>query len=254
MIVIGAGRVGTALAGRSQAVGIDVALVHRDHGWAALDGPPGDPVLLAVRNDDLREVVARVPAHRRDDLVFVQNGMIRTFLQEKGLDRATRGLLYFAVARKGDAIVAGGQNPFCGPHSGAMTRWFVQLGLEARALDWAGFSYFELEKAIWLSALGLLCARERLTVGEVVDQHPHDLERLVDELRQVGRAAIGVDVPLPYLLARVVAYSRQIAFFRASVKEWDWRNGWFADQAVRFGVDTPLHDALIRATRTSGGD
>ena len=51
MIVIGGGRVGTALAERSAEVGIDCTLVSRQHGWEALAGPPGDPILVTVRND-----------------------------------------------------------------------------------------------------------------------------------------------------------------------------------------------------------
>lgn len=246
MIIIGAGRIGTALADLSQERGIACTLVRRDTGWEALDGPPGEPILLAVRNNDLLDVIARVPTYRRDDLVFVQNGMIRPFLRENALERCTRGLLYLAVARRGDPIIPGGVNPFCGPHGPAMTRWFVQLGLEATDLDWARFSYYELEKLCWLAIFGVLCERYGLTVGEVAENHADEVRELAEEFARVGRAALGVEAPLEYFVERLLGYSRRIPSFPASVKEWPWRNGWLDQAARQYGVETPRHRELLR--------
>ncbi len=248
MIVVGAGRVGAALKERSEAVGHPVQLVSRDQGWDALDGPQGDPVLLAVRNDDLVDVVARIPSHRRSDLVFLQNGAIRDLLRDLSLARATRGLLYFMVARRGDPITPGTTNWFCGPHGLVVARWLGGMGLKADDVDWARFSYYELEKLLWLACHGPLCEAHDATVGQIATTHRADLDALAAELTRVGRAALGVEAPVAYLQQRLVDYSLTIPTYRASVKEWPWRNGWLRDRARQHGVDTPLHDAWLEKT------
>lgn len=246
MVVIGAGRVGLALKRRSEARGAEpVSLVDRHGGDEHLRGAQGDPILVAVRNDDLAAVVARVPTYRREDLVFVQNGAIRDLLREHSLAAATRGLLYFAVASREAEVVPGLVSPFCGPHGLTMARFMSSLGLEAHAMDWGRFSYYELEKLLWLATHGLLCQAHSCTVGELVSEHRDALGALVAELCLLGRAAMGVDADPDYVTQRLVAYSQTIPSWPASVKEWSYRNGWLRSEARRLGVPTPLHDALI---------
>ncbi|MFT4624507.1 MAG: ketopantoate reductase [Myxococcota bacterium] len=247
MIVIGAGRVGTALEARAAAHELPCTLVRRDTGWEALEGPQGDPILVAVRNDALAAVVAATPTHRRDDLVFVQNGMIRDSLRALGVARATRGLLYFAVPTKGAPVQPGRTSWFSGAHGLGAARWLGAMGLASQSVDWARFSFYELEKVSWLVVHGLLCTVHECTVGEVAEAHPDAVLALVRELAALGRVAHGVDVPPEYLADKLLDYSRSVPEWRASVKEWEWRDGWFQAQAARFGVDTPVHRELLRA-------
>lgn len=247
MIVIGAGRVGTSLRRRAVERDQPCTLVSRTEGWDAVKGRPGTPIMVTVRNDDLDKVVDAVPAHRRDDLVFVQNGMIRPWLRSRGLAHATRGLLYFAARARDGAIEPGDASPFCGVHANEMVGWFIDLDLEAIGLNWARFSRFELEKLIWNTAFGLLCEHLECDVGTVCADHRAELEALVAELSRVGRASLGLDVPLDFLVDRLCAYSSSIPDYRGSVKSWPWRNGWFLEEAKRYRVATPRHEELLRA-------
>lgn len=247
MIIIGAGRVGTALHSLSLASSLSCEIIERDSGWSALDGPPGNVVLVTVRNDDLPDVVAKVPLHRRDDLVFIQNGMVRTWLRDKALGRCTRGLLYFAVPRPGARIEPGDSSPFCGPYALAMVQWLVTIGIKAHQVDWACFSARELEKLVWNAAFGLMCERYNCSVGTIVEDHRQELEALVVELSAVGRSMMGVDLPLDFLMGRLCEYSSKIADHRGAVSEFRWRNGWFVKGAAQRKVATPLHHELLRA-------
>ncbi len=246
MVVIGAGRIGLALRDAAHGVGLPCTLVSRTEGWDALDGPQGDPILLAVRNDDLAGIIARVPTHRRNDLVFMQNGALRTLLKEQGLHSPTRGLLYFAVAKRGDPISHGRTSWFTGPHGLAVARWMNQLGVDAEDVPWPRFSMFEMEKLCWLAVFGPLCELHDATVGDVSLHHRDDVNRLTDELRAICRAAMNVDVPLDWLTDRLCDYSASIADYRASVKEWPWRNGWLVDAAKARGVDNAFHHEIMR--------
>ncbi|MCB9673925.1 MAG: hypothetical protein H6737_02350 [Alphaproteobacteria bacterium] len=246
MFVIGAGRIGTSLKKRSEAHDIDVELVTRTEGWDRLEfAVPGDPIVVAVRNDDLLEVIERVPDYLHDDLVFIQNGLFRALLRNNGLMNATRGLVYFAARERGGAIEPGGTNWFCGPHSLTMARWMAVMGLRGRSVDWARFSYFELEKLTWICTLGPLCEKYDLPVGEVVEKHADELRAVVDEFQSFGRIEFSVHPKADYLFDRVVEYSRSIPGFRAGVKEWEWRNGAVLQTIVEHEATMPLHVKLL---------
>lgn len=240
--VIGAGRIGTALCERDPA---RFGLIDREHGWERLAAEAGAPILLAVRNDDLDAVLARVPEHRHGDLVFVQNGMLRPWLAEHGLAGATRGLLFIAVPKRGAAIEPGGESPFHGPHAQALVDAFVANQLPARCVDAQEFAAIELEKLLWNSCFGLLCDAFAADVGTIVREHHAELHDLVAELLAIGAPALGLSLELDPLVERLAAYSRSIPSFRASVKEWRWRNGWFVELARERGSSLPVHERLL---------
>jgi ketopantoate reductase len=240
--VIGAGRIGAALVQRDPT---RFSLIDREHGWERLDAPPGAPIVLAVRNDDLDGVLGRVPGHRHADLVFVQNGMLRPWLAAHALASATRGLLFIAVPRRGAAIEPGGESPFCGPHAQALVEAFLASELPARCVDAERFAEIELEKLLWNTCFGLLCDAHDCDVGTVVREHFGDLHELVAELLALGAPALGVSLALEPLVERLAAYSNAIATYRGAVKEWRWRNGWFVELARERGVLLPVHERLI---------
>jgi ketopantoate reductase len=239
-IVIGAGRIGRALA---RAGGC--ALVDRHRGWYVLDEPAGDPIAVCVRNDDLGPVLASVPAHRRADLVFVQNGMLDPWLEDHGLEGNTRGLLFFAVAERGGKVDPGGISRFTGPHANAMALWLESLGLRVEVVGRRAFTAVMLEKLIWNSAFGLLCERHGVDVGGVLEHHADELAELARELGEVGRVALGLELDPDALLANLRAYASSIPRNRAGIKEWRWRGGWFVATARRHDLPTPTHDRLI---------
>ena len=241
-VVLGAGRVGTALARAS-----GVALIDRFRGWYQLDEPAGDPIAVCVRNDDLGALLAAVPPHRRADLVFLQNGMLDPWLEDHGLEGNTRGLLFFAVSQRGGPVEPGGVNRFTGPHANAMVLWLESLGLRSEAIGRRAFAAVMLEKLIWNSAFGLLCERYQVDVRAVLDDHADELAALARELGAVGRVALGIDLDPDTLLANLRAYASSIPRTRAGLKEWPWRGGWFVAAAHRRELALPTHAALVAA-------
>lgn len=244
MIVIGAGRIGTALKSLEPP---ELLLLDRDRSTDAWDAWAPAAIIVATRNDDLDQVVDRVPASRHEDLVFIQNGMLRSWLAERGLSGATRGILRFAVQIKGQAPVPGDDSLFCGPHASRVATWLQGHGIAAQAVDEATFARLEIEKLVWNSAFGLLCDRWDVTVGEIVQGHRQEFDELSAELLAVCSAALGVEMDIAATQGSMRAYSASIPNYRAAVKEWPWRNGWIVQAAQKLGLAIPLHDAYAKS-------
>ena len=247
MIVIGAGRVGEALRRASTRCGASCRIVSRTTGWSYLEEEGGVPVLVAVRNHDLDEVISKVPRHRRDDLVFLQNGLFDPLLDRHDLGGCSRGLLYFAVPRWGDDLACGQTSWFTGPQGERVTSWMQGLGVKAASVERHVFGQHELEKVCWLVTHGLLCAVHKVTVGEVAEHHQEALLALTTELLEVAAVERDVGCDPASMVARLCSYSRTIPSFCASVKEWEWRDGWFVEAATKHGVHTPTHHGLLRS-------
>ena len=234
MVIVGAGRVGTALAG----IRGDV-LVRRGGMIPDVAGP----IIVCTRNNDLAGVVDATPAHRRGDLVFVQNGMLSTWLAERGLAESTQALLYFAVSSVGAQPVDGGRSVVTGPHADALCDLLAAGGLACRSISRSEYRGEMVEKFLWNCIFGLLCQRHSATVGEVVSEHHDEVTALTAELLGVcDRALGGVPLQVAPLVQRLCDYSSSIADYRGAVKEWPWRNGWLLEQER-----SPLHAGWLAA-------
>lgn len=246
MIIIGAGRVGGALAARAAAAGVEHTLVDRTRGWDTIEASEA-PIFVAVRNDDLASVIAKIPESAHARLVFTQNGMLRPWLDQHGLESATRGLLFFAVPSRGAPLDPGGDSPFVGPQAATVTEWLGRVLVPAAVVDPEQFAITELEKLLWNCCFGLLCEHTGKPVGAVVDQHDDMFCALVDELIAWGMPAFGLRLDTAdrdAMKERLRAYSRSIADYRGAVKEWPWRNGWF----VQIAREPGLHEQLLEQT------
>lgn len=246
LTVVGVGRIGGMLVGLGQAAGWRVRSVGRDGPTAAVDG--AGPVVVCTRNDDLEQVVARTPVDRRGDLVFVQNGVLAPWCRARGLSEATLGVLYVAVDRVGAPPVPGAASVFAGRHAAAVAGLMHGGGVWARtARDEEDLRREVGTKLAWICVLGVLGEALAATVGQVLETQADEVVALCEELAPA--LAAGPDTAAdPELAARVLAYSRSVAHYRTTVKEWPWRTGWLLDQATRAGVALPRHRAwLVRA-------
>ena len=224
----------------------------RDAGWGAVQEPVGEPIIVATRNDDLSAVVARIPAHRRDDLVFVQNGMLRPWLASNQLAKATRGILRFAVPTRTSAAQVGDDSLFTGPLASLVVAWLNRMHLDAREVRADEFAQLELEKLVWNCAMGVLGDALEANVGQLVTTHADSTTALCRELLEFGSDQLGVAINVDAAILSIVAYSKSIADYRAAVREFDWRNGWFVQLSQQSGLQLQLHEFwLARAKKPS---
>jgi len=252
-IIVGGGRIGSAL----KELGVEGDVVLR-RGDAFPAAPASGPIYVTTRNDDLAGVVAATPPERRQDLVFVQNGMLGEFLEELGLSDATQVLLYLAVAKLGEPPIDGITDTNPDGLTTANGRWAEAFrarlaggGLTCHVKQGEEYTKAMLEKHVWICAFMVTGALHGgVTVGEVESAHAGQLRALVDELCAAGEAALGVRLE-PGAFERLAAYGRSVAHFPTAVKEFEWRNGWFhkiSQRALAEGRPDPLplHTAALQ--------
>lgn len=255
LVVVGRGRIGTMAADLALRARVPVTLIGRADDPRPVSEPnPGRPILVCTRNDDLDGLIGDVHPDNRPDLVFVQNGMLRPWLAEHGLLDNTQGLLYVAVPRVGARPQPGGDSVFWGPWAPELAELFASNGIAARALaDRGAFQREIAVKFIWNAVLGLLGEATGRAVGEICVERRADVEGLCAELAPVLARALDVSLPVRPLTATILEYSATIPDYRASLKEWRWRNGWLVDEAAAQGVAMPRHAAWLARARSGGG-
>lgn len=258
-IIIGNGRVGAAFADMGN--GQDV-VVKRGEPIVSDGEVARGPIVVCTRNDDLESIVEGTPADRRGDLVFIQNGMLQPWLETKGLGENTQVLVYFAVAKKGEAPTDGktdtnpeGLTAAYGKHADTIASRLHAAGLSCKVLPKTEFQQSMLEKLVWICSFMLIGAKHNgCTVGDVESKHTEEVSELIKELYVAGCGDLGIPVnegELQGMVERLKAYARSVAHFPTAVKEFPWRNGYFyglSSTATANGDadPCPLHSSLLK--------
>ncbi|GMH35827.1 hypothetical protein BSKO_03695 [Bryopsis sp. KO-2023] len=242
--IVGGGRVGSAL---KDMCANKVDVVKRG-GKVAADGSGSGPIIVCTRNDDLQAVLDATPPERHEDLVFIQNGMLQPWLEEKGLGGNTQALVYFAVAKLGEKPIDGktelnpeGLTAVTGKHAKAFASILESGGLSCKVLEKEEYQKAMLEKLIWISVMMLVGVRHSATVGEVVANHKDEVASLTEELAAAGSANLGITLE-DNVVERLCSYSMSVAHFPTALKEFEWRNGFFynlSKDAAKSGKPDP---------------
>lgn len=237
MNIIGPGRIGTFL---FQQAPPGTRLISREDDLATLSL---EPTIITVRMSDLELVLSSLPPELLSGghLIFVQNGIYEQWLKTESVNRYTQMLLYFSVLHLGACPRDGGESVVSGPLSHLCQSILTKGGIALSEVPPHEFRKLAYEKLIWASIFGLLCDFYRSSVSEITTLYKHEVTALARELELVCR--LGADVELPLGLSdRLCRYSMTLADYRASVKEYPYRNGFF-----RTLGDTPLQDQYLQA-------
>jgi len=208
------------------------------------------PILIATRNDSLDGIIDSCPKNRLSDLVFLQNGYLDAFLEQKGLLDNTQVLLYLSVTAKGVDPVDGitsvspeGLTTATGEHAVAFQELLAGLGLKCNVVDKEEYRPAMFEKLIWISTYMLVgTAKECTSVGQAGSEHKELVESVVNELTAAVSATEGITFP-DGVMSRLAAYTDVVTDFPAAVKEFEWRNQYFyklGDEACS------IHNGLLR--------
>ena len=223
--VIGNGRIGYTIANISSQHTVQILERHTLGTVPLLDGP----ICVCTRNDDLDIILQYIPTDRYHDLIFVQNGMLETWLKENRCESTTRAVLYFAVSKKRDAPVDGKRTVVMGPHAHFFQELLTQSSIACTIVDAEQYKKEVMEKFVWNCTFGVLSAYFQCSVGTVIEKHSDSFLRLATE--QISLCTHEMHIELSKeeatsMLKRLAEYSLSIYDYQGALKEWSWRNGW----------------------------
>ena len=230
----------------------DTLLTSRDASIPNVDGP----IYVCTRNNDLDGIIEKCLAEKRENLVFLQNGILTDYLESKGLSDNTQALIYFAVSKFGEKPIDGktdtnpeGLTAVTGKWAQDMAARLAAGDLACHVMDKEPWTVAMLEKHIWICAFMAVGAKHGCTVGEVEKDHNDEVRGVIHELGVAASGEAKVTFPVG-LEDRLCAYARSVSHFPTALKEFEWRNGWFADitlKAVSEQKDDPcpLHTSIL---------
>ncbi|CAJ1965853.1 unnamed protein product [Cylindrotheca closterium] len=246
--IIGNGRIGSTLAEAGNCI-----VLGRDDN---IDENGKGPILIATRNDALDGIIEKCPESRKCDLVFLQNGYLNSYLEQKGLLDNTQVLLYLSVTAIGAEAVDGvtaynpeGLTAATGIHAEAFARRLSHLGLRCNVVDAASFKPAMFEKLMWIAVFMLIGAAKRCkSVGQAGSEHSGLVDELINELSAAVEKREAIQFP-EGTVPRLNAYTDVVSDFPAAVKEFTWRNKYFFDLGDE---EVPIHNTLLRECREGG--
>lgn len=234
-VIVGGGRIGNLLYDLNGKK--DVLLGSRDDAIPITKGP----IYVCTRNNDLDAIIEKTPVDQRENLVFLQNGILTEYLKGKGLEDNTQALIYFAVSKLGEAPIDGktdlnpeGLTAVTGKWGDDLANRLNDGNLSCHVLDKEPWTIAMLEKHIWICAFMAVGAKHGCTVGDVESKYNDEVRNMITELGIAASQAVGVEFPSG-LQDRLCAYARSVAHFPTALKEFEWRNGWFVDITLKAG-------------------
>lgn len=219
--------------------------------------PSHTPIFVCSGAEAVTDIFARTAPHRRADLVFMQNGIVRTLLPPDA-PSPTVAVLYFSVLERGASATGGGCTFVHGRFAAVFSGVLRAGGLDCvEVATQQTIDSLAAEKLLWATCMWMVChANGRLPVGQVHDSPAcqAQLREVVNELLPVACQSVrpvhnrtGPDQQQPEVgcvgelpaaldslssvLARMEAYSRRIPEALPSKKlaleEIAHRSGWF---------------------------
>ncbi len=244
-MVIGLGEVGRRFSAALESAGVAVTPVTRTDGWErATDATDPAPRLVCVREEDLGEVLARLPASTRPRTVLIQNGFLEVVHGDLG--PVTRGVIYFTA--KGEFFKTLAPSPFHGPLAEPIAGAIERGGIAARALpEQRTFLAAMISKGVWNCVVGLPLHVHQIDLATYLTQHRDELMALADECARAAAAEYGVAIDVTAGIEQLVATTRELGWLRGGAKALPWRNGAVAEMGRKHGIATPVTDRLLAA-------
>ncbi|MFT5991967.1 MAG: hypothetical protein ACJA1R_003054 [Flavobacteriales bacterium] len=182
LVLWGVGQLGRLYAGGALRAGYSVTPITRstDPLPALLAHPEGTPILCAVGEDAIDAVVEQVPIERRDDLIFVQNELFSSQLEDWKASAATLAVVWTLCKPKLPLIVSRA-TAVGGRHAGAVAQWHACLDLPCQIVEPSKLGVEAAAKYAFVVAINALGVREARPVGQWLAAEPELAEAVVNE-------------------------------------------------------------------------
>lgn len=173
--------------------------------------PLSTPIYVATPSKSWRRVHSETAESRRNDLVWVGNGLL---LPE--FENSTVVVPHYGILAVGAAPVTSASSPptfVCGKHCKRVAEILQREGIQTELVtSWNVIQIQAAQKLLWASCMWLLChsSDPPLTVEQVHDQSQAILNDLVSELLPALEYTVGTNIDLIDTLTYLELYSRSM--------------------------------------------
>jgi hypothetical protein len=190
LVVIGVGELGQLYAGGALREGLQVTPARRGDDLRAVlaQVPAGTPLLVAVGESALPDVASALPEDRKADAILIQNELFESRWRKHGLDGPTLAIPW-VLKKKGLPVTVLRSTPLFGKHAGTMERIHAALGLPTECLpDRNALNAALVSKYAFILTINVLGVLEDRSVGEWLDGGGPQVRAVAGDAIQLAEA------------------------------------------------------------------
>ena len=171
----------------------------------AMENPSPGLVLVAVAENDLSPVLAELPVSWRRCTALIQNELIPTAWQRRGLEEPTVAVVWFEK-KPGGPLNDILDTPVYGPKAVLLGKALRKMGVKIRLLSSENELIFELaRKSLYILTLNIASLEVDATAGELWREHWDLVAAVMTEVLQVLEKRFATCLPKDALVTGVAA-------------------------------------------------
>lgn len=209
IVVIGIGEIGSVFARGFLKTGHPVYPVTRimDFNQAINRVPEPVLVLVAVGENDLQDVLAKIPEPWKSNVALIQNELLPRDWQQQGYKNPTVASIWFEK-KKGQDVKVVVPSPIYGNHAGLMKSALDALDIPSNILSAEDQLLFELvRKNYYILASNICGLKTGGTVSQLWTNHKDLVQDVLHDIHNIQEALVGQTLDSATLLdAMLVAF------------------------------------------------
>ena len=202
IVIIGIGEIGSVFARGFLRTGHPVYPVTRDMDFnhAINRVPEPELVLIAVGENDLQDVLARIPEPWKSNVALIQNELLPNDWKKQGYDNPTVASIWFEK-KKGQDVKVVVPSPIYGPHAGLIKSALDALDIPNVILSDDDQLLFELaRKNYYILASNICGLKTGGTVSELWENHEVFVRDVLKDIHAIQEHLTGQDLDAETLL------------------------------------------------------
>lgn len=247
IVVVGLGEMGGVFARGFLSNGHPVFPVLRHDATVDLVDEVSDPalVLITVGEEDLGEVLARLPQAWRSRIGMIQNELLPRDWAKRGIERPTVASVWFEK-KPGKPVKVIIPTPVAGPGADLVVDALAAIGIPASAISSADLIDALVAKNLYILTANIAGLRTGGTVSELWSEHRELADGVAAEVLDIQEYLVGAPIDGEGAVAAMVTAIEADPDHAATGRSAPSRLERARRHAAAAGIDTPTLDAIAR--------
>jgi hypothetical protein len=240
LVVIGLGELGQLLGGLALRAQLRVTPITRGMSIPSTlrEVQAGTPILVAVGEDALDEVLAALPEERKNAAILLQNGLFSAQWKAHRINPTV--MIPWLLKKRGQPLLVARSTPVYGLYAELVCDLHRAGGLETEVLTSASqLAQALVDKYAFILTVNALGLLRDITLGEWLATDSLTIEALAKEAASLGARLCESEIDLARSVAEVLGAGHALAAMRARGRTAQARVLRALEQARAFGLPLP---------------